>query len=232
LGGSDRRNPGSAPSGYAGRRIRRLCPVLATMNRSVNGVVLPARSVPVQQAPMGGHGGSKRLSASSRMRRLGNFMRKAAASLLCVFLLAGCASTTSTMLSADTAMVSASGNGPSDRDRVVRDALSEAARVTSAHGYRYFVVLTADDATIMKTVVIPGRVLYNQPPRASEAFGAYVGRAYAAGGSNYMTPDRKLERIRPGMDMIIRMYRAGEIEPSMEGVWDATASLSPMTASR
>jgi hypothetical protein len=159
-------------------------------------------------------------------------MRKAAASLLCAIVVAGCASATSTMLSADTAIVSASGNGPSDRDRVVLDALTEAARVTSAHGYRYFVVLTADDATIMKTIVVPGRVLYNQPPRSTDSFGTYTGRPYATGGSTYMTADRKQERIRPGMDMIIRMYRTGEIEPSMEGVWDATASLSSITASQ
>jgi hypothetical protein len=159
-------------------------------------------------------------------------MRKAVASLLCVFLLHGCASATSTMLSEDTAIVSAAGNGPSDRDKVIRDALAEAARVTSAHGYRYFVVLTADDVTSMTTVVVPGRVLYNQPPRGTEGFGTYAGRAYTVGGSTYTTPERKQERIRPAMDIIIRMYRLGEIEPSMEGVWDANASVPPMTASR
>jgi hypothetical protein len=158
-------------------------------------------------------------------------MRKAVAALLCV-LLHGCASATSTMLSEDTAMVSASGNGPSDRDKVIRDALTEAARVTSAHGYRYFVVLTADDATSTTTVIVPGRTLYNQPPRANELFGTFSGRAYATGGSTYTTPERKVERIRPGMDIIIRMYRTGEIEPTMEGVWDANASVLPMTALR
>jgi hypothetical protein len=34
------------------------------------------------------------------------------------------------------------------------------------------------------------------------------------------------------MDIIIRMYRTGEIEPTMEGVWDANASVLPMTALR
>jgi len=37
------------PKGYAGRRIRSLCPLLATMNRSVNGALLPAARLPVQQ---------------------------------------------------------------------------------------------------------------------------------------------------------------------------------------
>src|SRR5215213_6676427 len=131
-------------------------------------------------------------------------MRKFIASLACALFLVGCASASSTMLSDDTALVSAEGHGPRDRDKVVRDALAEAARVTSANGFRYFVVLTADDLTTTVTVLIPGRVLHNQPPRANGSFGAFTG-AYATGGSTYTTPERKVERIRPAMDIIIHM---------------------------
>ena len=159
-------------------------------------------------------------------------MRRAIAALACVLLLFGCASADSAMLSEDTARISAQGSGPGDRDRVVRDVLAEAARVTSANGYRYFVVLTADDLTQTVTVRIPGRLLYNQSPRANEPFGTYSGRAYATGGATYMTPERKEERVRPAMDIIIRMYRAGEIEPQMEGVFDSAAALIPMAASQ
>ena len=151
-------------------------------------------------------------------------MRKAIAALACVFLLAGCASASGTMLSEDTALISAEGSGPADRDRVIRDVLTEAARLTNANGYRYFVVLTADDLTHTVTIRLPARVLYNQPSRTTEAFGAYTGRAYATGGSAYMLPERTQERIKPAMDIIVRMYRPGEIEPA-EGVWDATAAL-------
>lgn len=156
-------------------------------------------------------------------------MRNAIASLACVFLLGGCASAASTMLSEDTALISAEGKGPAQRDKVIRDALAEAARLTSANGYRYFVVLTADDLTHTTTVRVPGRLLYNQPPRSNASFGTFGGGAYAS-GSTYMTPDRKVERIKPAMDIIIRMYRPGEIEPQAEGVWDATAALAPVTA--
>ena len=157
-------------------------------------------------------------------------MRNAMASLAFVFLLGGCASASGTMLSEDTAIISAEGSGPNDRDRVVHDVLAEAARLTAANGYRYFVVLTADDLTRTVTVRYPGRVLHNQPPRAGEAFGTFAGRAYATGGSSYMLPDRIEERIHPAMDIIIRMYRPGEIEPRAEGVWDATAAVGPLTA--
>ncbi len=158
-------------------------------------------------------------------------MRKVVAALACVVLLTGCASASSTMLSDDTALISAEGNGASDRDKVVRDVLAEAARLTSANGYRYFVVLTADDLSQAKTVRIPGRVLYNQSPRSAESFGTYAGRAYATGGTAYQTPDRIEERVRPAMDIMIRMYRAGEIEPA-DGVFDAAAMLTPATSAR
>ena len=154
-------------------------------------------------------------------------MRKVVAALACVVLLTGCASASSTMLSDDTALISAEGNGASDRDKVVRDVLAEAARLTSANGYRYFVVLTADDLSHSVTVRIPGRILHNQPLRTGEAFGAYTGRAYATGGQAYQTPDRIEERVRPAMDIMIRMYRVGEIEPA-EGVFDAMAMLPPV----
>jgi len=156
-------------------------------------------------------------------------MRNAIASLACVFLV-GCATASGTMLSENTALVSAEGSGPAYRDKVIHDVLAEAARLTTANGYRYFVVLTADDLTHTVKVRYPGRVLHNQPPRTNEAFGTFAGRAYATGGSSYMLPDRVEERVRPAMDIIIRMYRPGEIEPQAQGVWDATAAIGPLTA--
>lgn len=39
-------------------------------------------------------------------------------------------------------------------------------------------------------------------------------------GNTYTAPDSKLERVRPGLDLLIWMYRPGEVA-EMEGVWDA-----------
>ena len=153
-------------------------------------------------------------------------MRRAIAAFACAILLSGCASASSSMLSEDTAIVSAEGIGPNDRDKVVQDVLAEAARLTNANGYRYFVVLTADDLTHTVTVRTPGRLLHNQSPRSTEAFGTYSGRAYATGGSTYQTPDRVQEHVKPAMDIMIRMYRAGEIQPR-EGVFDALGMPAP-----
>ena len=150
-------------------------------------------------------------------------MRRAIASLACVLLLAGCASASGTMLSADTAIITAEGSSPAYREQVIRDALTEAARLTTAQGYRYFVVLTADDLSRTVTQRLPGRILNSTPPpRTNDTVGTFSGRPYGAGVVSYTLPDRVIERTTPAMDIIIRMYRPGEIEPA-EGVFDAAA---------
>jgi hypothetical protein len=151
-------------------------------------------------------------------------MRKVIAALACVVVLAGCASASGTMLSEDVAIISSEGNGPSGHDKVIRNALAEAARLTSAQGYRYFVVLTADDLTRTETFKRPGPIFYNQAPAPGRTFGTISGRLFVP-DSTYMTPDQTVERVRPALDIMIRMYRDGEIEPA-EDVFDATAMVS------
>ena len=155
-------------------------------------------------------------------------MRKAIAALAYVVLLAGCASASGTMLSDDVAIISSEGYGPSDRDKIIRNALAEAARLTSAHGYRYFVVLTADDLTRTETLKRPGPIFYNQSPAPGRTFGTISGRLFVP-DSTYMAPDVTVERVRPALDIMIQMYRVGEIEPR-EGVFDATAMVTPGSA--
>jgi hypothetical protein len=146
----------------------------------------------------------------------------------CAFLSAGCTSASGTMLSADTALVYATGNHPSARERVLKAALNEAAELTSARGYRYFVILTADDTTRVVTHQVPGRTYANETSH-QRSFGATFGNAPERPGNTYTAPDTQVQRVRSSLDLIIRMYRAGEIEPA-EGVWDATATLAPAAA--
>ena len=145
----------------------------------------------------------------------------------CAFLSAGCTSANSTMLSADTALVYATGNDPSAREQVRTAALNEAAELTAARGYRYFVILTADDTTRVVTLQIPGHSLPNET-RHERTYGATYLNAPERPGNTYTAPDTQLQRVRPGLDLVIRMYRAGEIEPK-DGVFDATAMLAPAT---
>jgi hypothetical protein len=141
------------------------------------------------------------------------------------FLCAGCTSANSTMLSADTALVYATGNDPSAREQVLKAALNEAAELTNARGYRYFVILTADDTTRVVTLQVPGHSLPNETNHARN-FGTTFGNAPERPGNTYTAPDTQLQRVRPGLDLVIRMYRAGEIQPR-EGVFDALAMSAP-----
>ena len=154
-------------------------------------------------------------------------MRKAIAALACVVFLTGCTSTSSTLLSEDVAVISSEGKGPSDRDKIIQNALAEAARLTSAHGYRYFVVLSADDLTRTMMVNRPGPIFFNQSPSPGRTFGTISGRLFAP-DTTYMSPDQMVERVKPALDIMIRMYREGEIEPA-DGVFDALTNLAPRT---
>jgi len=139
------------------------------------------------------------------------------------------------MLSEDTALVYATGANPSQRSKVLGAALRQAAELTSARGYRYFVILTADDTTRTMTITGPGDTFPNETSH-QRTFGATYGNAPERPGNTYTTPNTQTERVRPGLDLLIRMYRTGEIAES-DGVWDAEAMLArpasadlPMTA--
>jgi hypothetical protein len=136
----------------------------------------------------------------------------------------GCASSNSAMLSDDTALVYATAADPSQREQVLEATLKAAAELTNAHGYRYFVILSATDTTRTVTIPIAGHALPNETDHR-RAFGATFGNAPERPGNTYVTPDTQLQRVRPGLDIVIRMYRTGEIA-EMDGVWDAEAMLA------
>jgi len=85
--------------------------------------------------------------------------------------------------------------------------------------------LTADDTTRVVTLQVPGHSLPNETNHARN-FGTTFGNAPERPGNTYMAPDTQLQRVRPGLDLVIRMFRAGEIEPK-DGVFDALAMSVP-----
>jgi hypothetical protein len=142
---------------------------------------------------------------------------------LAILLLAGCASVKSTMLSDNTALVSAFGKRPTDRERVLQDALSEGAKITRVHGYRYFVVLMAADASRAGMVPVPG-ARFDIQNSHDRPLGDTNFSAPNYSGAVYTAPDAGVSYLRPGVDITIRMYREGEIDPKKDGVWSASDS--------
>jgi len=154
-------------------------------------------------------------------------MRKIIALMMCAPLLAGCASSSSTMLSGDTAMISAWGAGLGDRPRVIKATLPEAAKLTRVHYYRYFVILRAEDVSTTGSIRRGGDTFHDETsherPLGTTNFG---GPNYP--GHSYTTPETTELYVRLRFETTIRMYRIGEIDPGMEGVFNPDTILNPV----
>jgi hypothetical protein len=142
-------------------------------------------------------------------------------------LLAACGSTArSTMITADTALVTVVGARDGGGAALVQATLREAARMTRAQGYRYFVVLDTADASIKGHKIDPPARVYGEGVSGL----AYLSRANPRTRANeggMQTPvGESVLYIRPGLDMSIRMYRAGAIDPAMDGVFDSDEILA------
>jgi hypothetical protein len=227
----DKTNPGSAlrfRAGYAGRRIRRVFPLFATIKDSVKKSLLSARSAAVQQR-------RQRLGLALKFGALtGTQMRGRGIAQLLACLLAGCVTPNAegTMLSADTALISSAGANVDEPADIIDRALKQAANLASAHGYQYFTILTADNTSTTMTVSIPGQKLNVQNMQINRAYGATNFGAPASPGGTYTTPDRMVTRIKPSLDIIIKMYRQGQIDPNVPGVWNVDVVLGRFAATR
>jgi hypothetical protein len=144
-------------------------------------------------------------------------------------LLAGCASTRSTLLSDDTALVSVSGQVGTERTALVRQSLVEGARVAHAHGYHYFVVLAADDVKRVITRTVPGTNIFNAST-SSRYYGNASPSPASRSGNSYSAADISFDETSPGLDITIRMYHEGTIDPAMDGVWNSETILGGGTS--
>jgi hypothetical protein len=138
-------------------------------------------------------------------------------------LLAGCTTTQTTQnmtITEDTALVSFVGHSGDDREKLISEAISEVAKVTRAHGYRYFVILDTADASQIVTRYVPTRILSVQNARRTNTNTVPNPNP---GYYDYITPGRTVKELRPGLDIAIRMYREGAIDATREGVWNSAA---------
>jgi len=135
--------------------------------------------------------------------------------LACLFL-AACATPKSTMLAENTAAITVVGRSADDRERVIQDALVEAGKITREHGYQYFIIVRAQDASRTTTAFLD-----DQTVRRSSA--ANLSKP----GASYVTVTRNLMFRRPGLDLTIRMFHEGEIDPRIQGVWNTDGGMGP-----
>ena len=135
--------------------------------------------------------------------------------LIACLLLAACATTKSTMLAENTAAISVVGRSAGDRERVIQDALAEAGKITREHGYQYFIIVRAEDATRVGTFLDDQTVRRSAPTNLSKP------------GASYVTVTRNLTYRRPGLGITIRMFHEGEIDPRIQGVWNTDGGIGP-----
>jgi hypothetical protein len=144
-------------------------------------------------------------------------MRKFLALSAALFLLGGCTASRSVMLADDSAMISAFGRSPDDREKVIQDVLAEAAKTTAAHGYQYFIILKAQDTS--RTGIL---TVTDQTSNRTAA------NNFSKPGANYAQFSRNGSYLRPGLDITIRMFREGEIDPRIMGVWNTDGTMGPV----
>jgi hypothetical protein len=151
-------------------------------------------------------------------------MRKAFSLLSAATLLAGCALAQGTMLTDNTARITSRANSLANRDRVIEDALAEAARLTRAKGFRYFTILEATDDSSIGSVAILGQITRNKASVAIPFGNTSLG-VINRPGTTFVTSATRVQVVRPGLNITIRMYREGEVDPRGQGVWNAETPL-------
>jgi uncharacterized protein YceK len=157
-------------------------------------------------------------------------MRKFTAVAACAVLLSGCVSARSTMLTESTAVVTARGAHSNDRDEVVSATLEEAAKLTRMHGYRYFVILMAEDASHWGSTNVPGLVLHYS--MITRPVGVAIPGLQHLPSATFTLPDTSVPYITPGLMITIRMYREGEVDPGRQEVWNPEVILGPTASAR
>jgi hypothetical protein len=150
-------------------------------------------------------------------------MRKLVPLAVCGILLMGCTSTQSMMITEDTALITVLGQSDNGRAKLDDKALAEAARVTRQRGFRYFVILDGAEASQSGVKLRPGEPIpFRFQNRRTNL------TSFFASGATYTTPDEMMRYVRFGLDITIRMYREGDVDPAGRGVRDSDVVLGSM----
>lgn len=148
-------------------------------------------------------------------------------------ILAGCVRSSADMLDERTAIVSARGTAFDSHAGVTKEVLRRAAQLTVDRGYRYFMVLGVEDTTTHSTMYVPGDThtmgTYNANVHSYNTHSSVTG-TYS--GSTYSDPGYVSEFVKPGTDIMIRMFTLEEGVPGHPQLWDAVSILATATQER
>lgn len=147
-----------------------------------------------------------------------NLARLALMGLSIVFL-AACAAAKSNVQAIDgrTLHVTAKATGIGNRSDVLKSLYTEVAREAAERGYSYFLITGRKSYDDVRLVHNPGDIQYNY------SYNSLLNR-YEANRQQQESTIR--EERRPVIEATVRLYKAGEIDPSQEGVWDVNSILA------
>lgn len=137
---------------------------------------------------------------------------------------AGCVRTDTEMLDSSTAMISARGTAFDTPATVLKATRVAAAKVAQSRGFRYFAIVSVQDATRTATIYTPPQ---------THSYGTMTGTVSPYGNVNatytdstYATPGSVETLIKPGSDVVIRFFREGEVDPRAQGICDVESVLA------
>ena len=136
-------------------------------------------------------------------------MRLGLLGIVLALALVGCTQASTAMLDDRTAIISASGGTAVSMAEVQQRAFLEAAKLTQAKGFRYFVLLGVSDASRTGAIVNRGATFDG------------------GGGTTFQGPSSVVPVIMPGANITIRMFRETE-KPSGDGTWDSVAIIAAL----
>ena len=144
--------------------------------------------------------------------------RLALMSLSIVFL-AACATAKSNVQAIDarTLHVTTRATGIGNRSDVLKSLYTEVAREAAQRGYSHFLIADGKSYDDVRLVHKSGDVQYNY------SYNSLLNRYEA---SRQQQESTMREERRPVMEATVRLYKAGEIDPSQEGVGDVNSILA------
>ncbi len=150
-------------------------------------------------------------------------MGKTIMGLVCLAALVACVRVNSNMLDSRTVVISGRGTAFDNAGGVQRAVLQKAAQEAQAAGFAYFRILSSQDETRQGVVVVPGQT-YTNGVATANCIGAFCSGNYSS--SSYTTPSSAFGVVKPGVDIYVRFYREGEIDPGTPGVWNVASVLA------
>lgn len=120
-------------------------------------------------------------------------------------------------IDARTLHVTAVASGGGDRSDVLKSLYSEIAKEAAQRGYAYFVITDSKSYDDVYMVHTSGGAQYNY------TYNPLLKRYEATSMPQQSVSE---ERHVPVMEATVRLYKAGEINPAQEGVWDVSSILA------